>query len=118
MHIAALNADAREFSRVLYHVLVSTVQGKGLAVIWGGERANGPHCWAMLCKEFEPKSGSRLTALLCGVLAPPCTGLEGPAFLRALAAWEVEARRHGSQSWEYISDGIRSVSSCVNRRAP
>ena len=55
--MAALNPDAREFSRVLYHVLVSTVQGKGLAVIRGGERANGLQCWVMLCEEFEPKNG-------------------------------------------------------------
>ena len=107
VHMAALSADAREFSRVLYHVLVSTVQGKGPAVIRGGERANGLQCWVMLCEELEPKSGSRLTALLCGLMAPPWTVLEGPAFLRALAAWEVEACRYESQGREYISDGIK-----------
>ena len=77
VHMAALNADAREFSRILYHVMVSTVQGKGLSVIRGGERANGLQCWGMLCEELEPKSGSRFTAFLCGLLAPPWTGLEG-----------------------------------------
>ena len=83
------------------------MQGKGLAVIRGGERATGLQCRAMLCDEFEPKSGSRLTALLCGLLAPPWTGLEGPAFLRALAAWEVEASRYETQNGEDISDGIK-----------
>ena len=100
VHMAALSDGARDFARVLYHVLVSTAQGKGLAVVRGGERANGLQCWVMLCEAFEPKSGSRLTALLCGLMAPPWTGLEGPSFLRALAAWEVEARRYESQSQE------------------
>ena len=89
IHMSSLSAEARELSRVLYHVLVSTVQGKGLAVIRGGARANGLQCWVMVCEEFEPKSGSRFTALLCGLLAPPWAGPEGSAFIRALAALEV-----------------------------
>ena len=48
VHMAALTAETREFARVLYHVLISTVQWKGLAVIRGGERANGLQCWVML----------------------------------------------------------------------
>ena len=114
--LAALTAEARDFARVLYHVLVSTVQGKALAVIRGGERANGLQCWVLLCDEYEPKSGSRLTTLLCGLLAPPWQGLEGPAFLRALAAWEVEARRYESQSQEAIGEGIKVAT--LMRHAP
>ena len=114
--LAALTAEARDFARVLYHVLVSTVQGKALAVIRGGERANGLQCWVLLCDEYEPKSGSRLTALLCGLLAPPWQGLEGPAFLRALAAWEVEVRRYESQSQEAIGEGIKVAT--LMRHAP
>ena len=107
VHMSSLNDEAREFARVLYHVLASTVQGKGLAVIRGGERANGLQCWVMLCEEFEPKSGSRLTAFLCGLLAPPWMGLEGPSFLRALAAWEVEVHRYESQSMMTSATGSR-----------
>ena len=57
-------------TRTLYHVLVSSLDGKALAVIRGVERGNGLLAWRALCTEYEPRSGTRLAAMLCGLLSP------------------------------------------------
>ena len=85
--LGAVSPEVVRLARTMYHILVSTVTGKALMVVRKAERSNGLAAWKLLCEEYEPRSSSRLTAVLCGLLSPSWTRLDNTAFLRALAAW-------------------------------
>ena len=69
----ALNQLSKEdaaLAKTLYHVLVSSLDGKALATIRSVDRGNGFLAWRALCLEYEPRSGTRMAAMLCGLLTP------------------------------------------------
>ena len=60
----------QNFSIILFTVLVQVVQGKALGIVKTSPRMNGLEAWRRLFREYESSSGTRLNALLGGLLNP------------------------------------------------
>ena len=66
-------ASQQGFSEVVYHVLVQVCRSKAQGILRSAPRLNGLESWRLLHRESESATGTRLNALLCGILNPTCS---------------------------------------------
>ena len=81
-----MDPETRSFSEVVYNVLVQVVKGKALGIVRMTPRLNGLEAWRKLHMEYESSSGTRLNALLGGILNPKWS--EDRDFMEQLLEWE------------------------------
>ena len=73
----AFNEAVRNFSGTVFNVLVQVVKAKALGIVKTGPRLNGLESWRRLFLEYESSSGTRLNALLGGILNPAWSAKPG-----------------------------------------
>ena len=61
---------AVDCSKALYALLIAKCEGKALGVITLVPRRHGLEAWRLLKAEYEGKQGSRIAAMLRGILNP------------------------------------------------
>ena len=66
--IDTLNAEERQLSRGLDHILVMTVKHRALAIVRATQDSHGLEAWRRLCQHYEPLVPQRSIALLQGLL--------------------------------------------------
>lgn len=114
--MSALGPEAQTLARTLYHVLVSSCEGRALLVIRASEKGNGFHAWKRLLDEYQPSAGGRFTAILMALLHPSWDDVTTGDFMAELMKWELELKRHEQESGDTVS-GMMKVA-VITRSAP
>lgn len=87
-----LGAEALQASRTIYALLISHTQGRALGIVTLCPRRHGLEAWRRLKQEYEGRQGSRIAAMLRGVLNPgerwAALHNSKTEFVDMLTAWE------------------------------
>merc|ERR1712194_659994 len=103
-----LSAEAVECSRVMWHLLVSYLDGRALGILKLVGRHCGLEAWRSLKLEYEGRAGNRFTAMLRFILNLSERWMsdkdKGIDFFQSLTAWEALCADYMLQSGELLSD--------------
>lgn len=99
----------RSFSSTMFNVLVQVVKAKALGIVKTGPRLNGLESWRRLFLEYESSSGTRLNALLGGILNPSWQARPGHDFMEMLLQWEQCIDDYERQSDEMLSNALKAA---------
>ena len=91
------------------------LRGKAATIARSAERQNGADIWRLLKEEYEPRTGSRLSALLVGILDPRWAD-DTAGFAVDLRQWETSVRVYEDQAMTELDSVVKCAT--LLRHAP
>ena len=107
MTLRDMNEQEAMHARTLYHVLVQSVEGKGLSILMNVEKLNGLEGWRALVDAYQPDLGGRHTSMLMGIISPSWEKVTEADFLENVEKWEVLIRRYQDQAVDIVSSATK-----------
>ena len=118
----ALGDEAKAASRTVYALLVSKTSGRALSIVTLMTKRHGLEAWRRLKIEYEGKQGSRVAALLRGVLNPAerwrVQHEAKQELVDLLTSWEKDVARYRMASGKDIGDEVLVATVIEHAPAP
>ena len=114
---ASLNDFAQQPEASLKNkaVLVASCRGRAQVLVRGVPKHAGLVAWRQMVRVYEPQVGSRLNAMLVGVLSPVWRQGDSYQFEEDLTAWDTRITEYERDSGKMVDPEVKAV---ITQHAP
>ena len=118
---ASLNAFAQQpevylKNEAVYYLLVASCRGRAQVLVRGVPKHAGLVAWRQMVRLHEPQVGSRLNAMLVGVLSPVWRQGDSCQFEEDLTAWDTQITEYERDSGKMVDPEVRMA--VITQHAP
>ena len=118
---ASLNVYAQQpyvslKNKAVYYLLLASCRGRPQVLVRGVPKHAGLVAWRQMVRLYEPLVGSRLNAMLVGVLSPVWRQSDSYQFEEHLIAWDTRITEYERDSGKMVDPEVRMV--VITQHAP
>ena len=103
-------------NKAVYYLLVASCRGRAQVLVRGVPEHAGLVAWRQMVRLYEPQVGSRLNAMLVGVLSPVWRQGDTYQFEEDLTAWDTRITEKERDSGKMVDPEVRMA--VITQHAP
>ena len=103
-------------NKAVFYLLVVSCRGRAQVLVRGVPKHAGLVAWRQMVRLYEPQVGSRLNAMLVGVLSPVWRQGDSYQFEEDLTAWDTRITEYERDSGKMVDPEVRMA--VITQHAP